>query len=236
MIKQKLFFVLIFTITLTKIAAQKSVNQLDNDGKRHGYWTKNFYQTNQKRYEGNFKHGKEIDTFKYYRLNNGISVLSAIKVFNEADSISKVTFYASNSKVISTGQMNGKRYIGEWVFYHKNSNEVMTKENYNSQGLLDGAKQIYFKNGVLAEDSNYLNGKLNGKYKWYSDKKILLKEAVYKDDKLNGLVINYDSTGRKLSEGYYSMDNKSGIWFYYMDGLLKKEVDHTNQKVLRRYD
>ncbi len=100
MIKQKLILGLIFTIILTLGHAQKSVNQFDKEGERHGLWTKNYHQTDQKRYEGVFKNGKEIDSFKYYTLSKGKSILSAIKVFNENDSLADITFLASNKKVI----------------------------------------------------------------------------------------------------------------------------------------
>lgn len=236
MIKQNTILLLIFTINLTLVEAQNLVNKFDKEGKRHGLWTKNYYQTDQKRYEGVFKHGKEIDTFKYYRLNKGQSVLSAIKVFNELDSISDVIFYASNKKVISQGQMNGKHFIGKWVFYHKDSNQVMTVENYNSEGKLEGEKTVFFKNGNLAEKSFYINGELEGLYKWFADDGVLLKQSMYKNGQLNGLTINYHGEGKKLSEGPYTNDTKSGIWKYYENGKLKKEIDHTNQKVIKRYD
>ena len=66
MVKQKVYVLFILTVFLTTVYAQKSVNQFDKDGKRHGIWTKNYHKTDQKRYEGNFVHGKEVDSFKYY--------------------------------------------------------------------------------------------------------------------------------------------------------------------------
>ena len=93
MIKQKVYFSFIFTIILTIAHAQKSVNQFDKSGKRHGIWTKNYHKTDQKRYEGQFVHGKEVDTFKYYTLSKGKSVLSATKVFNIKDSLKALEPY-----------------------------------------------------------------------------------------------------------------------------------------------
>ena len=138
MIKQNLILGLIFTIILTPALAQKSVNQFDKNAKRHGLWTKNYDKTDQKRYEGVFMHGKEIDSFKYYTLSEGKSVLSAVKVFNKKNSVADVIFFASNKKVISKGKMNGRIYIGQWIFYHNNSTAKMIKETYNKDGLLEG--------------------------------------------------------------------------------------------------
>ncbi|WP_461597873.1 toxin-antitoxin system YwqK family antitoxin [Winogradskyella sp.] len=236
MIKQKVYLTFIFTIILTLASAQKSVNQFDKNGKRHGLWTKNYYQTDQKRYEGQFVHGKEVDTFKYYTLSNGKSVLSATKVFRLKDSLSDVKFYTSKGYVISEGQMNGKLYIGQWVFYHKNSSTTMIKEHYNEEGQLEGERLVYYKNGTVAETAHYKNGKLEGESKWYSETKTLLRHSVYKNDELNGKTTYYNSEGKKTSEGTYVADRKSGIWKYYKEGKLSREIDHTNNKVIKKYD
>lgn len=235
MIKQKLIFGLFFTIILTTLTAQKSVNQFDKDGKRHGIWTKNYHKTNQKRYEGTFVNGKEIDSFKYYTLSSGKSVLSAVKVFNEKDSVADVTFFASNKKIISYGKMNGKQFIGQWIYYHKNSAAKMIVENFNDNGLLEGERFVYYKNGLVAEKAFYTNGKLSGEAKWFSEKDILLRQTNYIDGVLQGQSFNYDSEGNITSEGEYIEDKKKGIWKYYKDGKLSKEIDHTNNVVIKKY-
>ncbi|WP_391593490.1 toxin-antitoxin system YwqK family antitoxin [Winogradskyella sp.] len=225
----------IFTIILTNLQAQDVVNQYDEEGRRHGMWSKNYYETNQKRYEGLFNHGKEVDTFKYYKLSNGKSVLSAIKVFNAKDSLADITFFASNKKVISKGSMKGKSYIGQWIYFHKNSELPMIIEHFNTEGQLDGEKKTLYKNGQVAELVHYKNGKLNGEALWYTENNQLLKKAEYKDGLLNGLTINYDASGNITSTGPYLEDRKAGIWKYYEAGELKKEIDHTNQIIIKKY-
>ena len=235
MIKQKVFLLLFFTINLTTASAQKSVNQFDKDGKRHGFWTKNYHKTDQKRYEGNFVHGKEVDSFKFYTLSEGKSVLSAVKVFNLKDSLADITFYASNKKVISEGKMNGKRFIGQWIYYHKNSTNKMIVENFNDDGQLDGERKVFYENGIIAEHAHYKNGKLDGEAKWFLENEVLIKVSHYKDDKLEGKTINYEASGTIDSEGNYIANQKMGIWKYYKDGKLAKEIDHTNKKVIKKY-
>ncbi|EDP69622.1 putative inner membrane protein translocase component YidC [Flavobacteriales bacterium ALC-1] len=234
MIKQKLFSTFILTLILTFGYAQNSINKFDKDGKRHGLWTKNYHQTDQKRYEGVFKHGKEIDSFKFYTLSKGKSVLSAVKVFNEKDSLADVTFLASNKKVISEGKMDGKRFIGQWVFYHKNSKAKMIVENYNEEGNLNGERHVYYKDGSFAEKAFYKNGMLDGEAKWFSEKNTLLRSSKYKADRLNGKTINYDADGKVTSEGSYEEDMKKGIWRYYKGDKLTKEIDHTNNTVIKK--
>jgi len=87
-------------------------NQFDANGKRHGKWQKNFDKTEVLRYQGEFNHGKEIGTFKFYKNIEGKAVLTATKVFNTNDNTATVTFFTSSKSKISEGQMNGKLHVG----------------------------------------------------------------------------------------------------------------------------
>lgn len=92
MFKQNIITVIILTFFYANLSAQNSVNQYDNNGKRHGVWKKNFDKTNEPRYEGQFEHGKEVGVFKYYTLKQKKSVLSATKTFNPNNNIAEVKF------------------------------------------------------------------------------------------------------------------------------------------------
>ena len=233
MFKQFLFSTIaLVTLGLASAFAQKSVNQLDEEGKRHGLWTKNYHNTDQKRYEGVFVHGKEVDTFKYYTLSNGKSVLSALKVFNKKDNISDVTFLASNKKVISEGKMNGKNFVGKWVYYHKNSDKKMIEENYGNDGKLEGLRKVFYENGVIADQTNYKNGKLNGEAKWFSENEKLIKIANYENGEFHGDYVSYDKEGQVATKGTYVKDRKRGIWHYYESGEEIKRINHTTNEVL----
>src|SRR5210317_651301 len=108
----KVIYTTIFLL-ISVCAFSQNINQFDASGKRHGIWKKNFEGTNVVRYEGDFFHGKEIGIFKFYLNKEDKAILSATKAFNENDSKAYVKFYASDGKVISEGQMDGKNYINE---------------------------------------------------------------------------------------------------------------------------
>ncbi|WP_241480659.1 toxin-antitoxin system YwqK family antitoxin [Psychroserpens mesophilus] len=233
MIKQNrmrgLFFMFILTMVASFAPAQNIVNQFDDDGKRHGIWKKYFDKTDQLRYEGRFQHGKEIDTFKFYTLNNKKSVLSAIKVFNAQNDRAYVKFLSSKGKLISEGTMNGRLYSGKWIYYHNKSDGILTTEYYNDNGKLEGEKIVFYPNGNIAEKSNYKDGNLEGSSKWYSEKGLLLKDFLYENNELHGLSKYYDANGIILAEGQYQKGRKHGIWNYYEDGKLKETKDHTRR-------
>lgn len=106
----KQVLVLLLVVIPTFIMAQ-NINQFDENGKRHGVWKKTFDNTNVLRYEGAFKHGKEIGLFKFYKNINNEAVLTATKQFNENDNLAEVTFYASNGMIISKGLMKEKNTL-----------------------------------------------------------------------------------------------------------------------------
>ena len=232
MIKQKLLIVLFFTIILTSAYAQEPINNFDESGQRHGLWQKNYPETNQLRYQGQFVHGKEVDTFRYYKLKNRKSVLSAVKIFNNQNNEADVTFTASNGSIISKGKMDGKNFKGKWIFYHKNSDKPMTIENYNSFGELEGKRSVLFVNGKIAEEANYKNGKLNGFSKIYSESGKLLQESFYVEDKLDGPTVYYDTYGNIKAKGSFKANLKIGIWSYFESGILQRKVDHDSDKVI----
>ena len=222
-------FIFILTVIPLSALGQSTVNQFDSEGKRHGVWRKYFDKTKELRYEGQFDHGKEIDTFKFYTLNKGKSVLSAVKVFNATNDIAAVKFLSSKGKLISEGQMNGKLYIGKWIYYHNKIDAVMSTEHYNDNGELDGEKLVFYPDGKTAEKSNYSNGKLDGKSIWYAKNGNELKVFQYQNDELNGVSKYYDSDGNLAAEGVYRNGLKHGLWKYYEGGKLVKTKDHTKR-------
>jgi antitoxin component YwqK of YwqJK toxin-antitoxin module len=219
---------LILLISLiTAFGFSQDINQLDANGKRHGIWKKNFENTKQVRYQGAFNHGKEIGLFKFYKLIRLKSVLTATKQFNNANSIAEVIFLSSTGKTISKGKMNGKKYIGEWLYYHDNKKAIMTTENYNDSGNLHGKKQVFYDNGKVAELANFVDGKLEGESVWYSLKSVTLKVFMYQNDELHGVSKIYNMRGELIIDGQYKRGKKTGIWKYFKNGKLVDEKDFT---------
>ncbi len=204
-------------------------NQFDANGKRHGVWKKTFEGTKSLRYEGQFSHGKEVGLFKFYKYVNKKSVLSATKQFNDVNNNADVKFFTSKGKLISEGQMEAKKYIGDWKYYHKNSNQLLRAEHYDTNGLQQGELLVYYEDGTIAERSNYKDGKLEGKSVWYNENGIPAKEFIFIDDELSGLSKYFTNEGELLIEGVYRNGKKHGIWKYYENGKLKEEKDFTRR-------
>ena len=227
--------ILVFTIFLiVNILSAQSINQVDANGERHGVWRKNFDKTKVLRYEGEFSHGKEIGLFKFYKKINKKSVLTATRQFNSDNDIAEVKFFTSKGKVMSEGQMRGKTYIGTWKYYQKNSDQLLNLEHYDSNGLLQGERLVYYANGQIAQKDLYKYDKLQGASIWYSDKGIKIKEFLYDQGELHGLSQYYNDEGKLIVSGKYKRGKKHGIWKYYKDEKLVEEKDFTPKSKFKK--
>ncbi len=216
-------------LIVSSFSFSQDINKYDSNGNRHGIWQKNFEGTKAIRYEGEFKHGKEVGLFKFYKYIDEKSVLSATKQFNDSNDIAEVKFYSSQGQVISKGKMIGKKFVGPWIYFHKNSENIMRIEEYDNLGLQQGELRVYFENGELAEKSNYLNDNLEGKSYWYNENGIKIKEFTYRNNELHGPSKYYSNSGELLIEGSYKNAKKHGIWKYYENGELKETKDFTRR-------
>ncbi len=205
----------------------QEANQFDANGKRHGVWKKYFKDTKVLRYEGQFEHGTEIGEFRFYKNIKGKAVLSATRTFGENYPMAYVKFYASTGKVISEGKMLGKIYIGTWKYYQKNSDKLLTLENFNDKGELDGERIVYYENGQIAEQKFFKNGVQEGKATNYSLRGVVLKSYIYENGELHGPSKYYNPKGELIAEGSYRRGKKHGIWNYYEDGKLVNTKNFT---------
>lgn len=214
-----LFFGIIFGNTAA--TSQNDINQLDEQGRRHGMWKKHYPDSEQLRYEGQFEHGKEIGNFKFY-CEDCKSRPSVTKSFQKNSEIVDVKYFTNKGNVLSEGKMKGKERVGEWLYYHTDSKVVMTRENY-SNGVINGKTTTYYPNGKITEETEFKNGIKEGENNYYSPDGVLLKKLFYKNDQLDGRVFYYDSNGDVKIEGNYKDGKKRGLWKYYKDGKVVEE-------------
>ena len=213
--------------------AQTAINQLDSNGKNHGVWRK-YYTNNRIRYQGQFDHGKEIGTFKFYSAASSEHPI-VVKEFNPDNTEANVSFYAESGVLLSKGKMQGKNRIGKWLFFHEDGKTVMSEENYVS-GKLHGEYKTFYQSGKPTEIAYYKDGFLDSIYRKYSIKGHLYQHFSYKGGKLNGKAVYYNrKTGSLTTKGLFKNDVRVGTWENYIDGelisteqpALKKDRDKT---------
>ena len=210
--------IVFLAVIFQDVNAQKKINQLDSNRKRHGVWKK-YYSNNRIRYVGAFEHGKEIGTFKFYSASNSDNPV-IIKKFYKNDTYADVQFFTPKGTLESEGKMKGKKREGKWLFYHLDGKSIMSEENYEN-GKLHGVYKTFFIDGKPTEITSYKNGLLDGNYKKYSIKGFLYQEFNYANGKLNGMAIYYSrKTGDLIKKGPFKNDLRVGTWENYVDGEL----------------
>ncbi|MBW2962852.1 toxin-antitoxin system YwqK family antitoxin [Mesonia aestuariivivens] len=212
-------FLLLFILNSSLIFAQKSdINQFDANEERHGKWIKKFEGTNQIRYSGEFNHGQEVGTFKFYKKGNE-EYPEATKTYTEESDIVSVEFFTPKGKLLTKGQFKDKKRIGEWIYFHKGTAIIMMKENYKND-LLNGLKSIYFENGKLAETQEYLKGIKQGENFIYGANGNLIQYYNYQQGSLDGACKIYNPQGKLTAEGNYKKGLRDGIWKFHENEKL----------------
>ena len=207
-------FVFIFSFSVCALLGQQ-INQKDANGLRQGLWKKQYPDSQQLRYQGNFVDGKEVGTFSFYCETCGEQPICIKEFFLDAPT--KVRYYNQTGDLLSEGSMSGKQRTGLWLVFHENSQKVMTREMYVF-GKLHGEITTYYPSGEIIETTNYVKGLKQGKSSYYAPNGIKLKELSYKNDLLDGSATYYSHRGKITMQGDYKNGAHYGVWNYYKDG------------------
>jgi antitoxin component YwqK of YwqJK toxin-antitoxin module len=207
-------FIFLICFSVGTLYAQ-GINQKDSNGLRQGIWKKKYPKSEQLRYEGQFKDDKEIGIFKFYCESCGSDPFCT-KEF-KGNGLADVRYYTKDGDLVTSGQMQGKKRVGEWLSFHEKSDKVMTREFY-IEGTLHGTQTTYYKKGNIIEAIPYVNGLKEGMSYYYAPDGIKLKELSYKNDLLDGLAVYYSATGLVTMKGDYKNGLNHGVWKYYKDG------------------
>jgi len=209
--------------------SQGVYNKLDDKGNKNGPWKGFYADTKNPKYEGTFEHGQEIGLFTFYD-NTKTKIIIATREFNPKDNSAYTIFYDPFKNKVSEGKVVNKLYEGQWKYYHKASKAIMAIENY-SKGKLEGLRSVFYPNGKIAEEMTYKNNLKNGFYKRYTESGIIIEESNYKNNEYDGLAIFRDSDdGTIVSKGKFVNGKKAGIWQFFEEGKLVKEVNMSFQQ------
>ena len=204
----------------------QDLNSFDESGKRHGKWMKYYDGGKNPRYKGQFNHGKEVGVFEFFHKEPKGKHPSCIKVFSPDSDIVLVRYYTSMGIFLSEGNMKGKKRMGSWSSYERNTGVLIEKEEYKN-GMLNGTKTSFYEDGKVIQTQEYRNNLQHGKKLMYAPNGKLTSEYAFVKGKTNGLFAEYDKSGKKSLTGKYKMDKPQGVWKYYKNGKLVKKKDYT---------
>ena len=130
--------------------------------------------------------------------------------------LSSAVFSQDEGKVVTDGYQ---------VFYHPNGNKA--SEGTMRNGKPDGYWKNYNEDGNLVSEGNRKNYELDSTWKFYDDKGKIALEINYLNGKKDGIRKTYRED--EIIEEHFKNDVKEGLtYYYYPDGLPKKEVNFKN--------
>jgi len=221
----KKIITLLLILFVSMVSAQE-FNKFDANNKRHGKWQKKYKGTNQLRYQGQFEHGKEVGTFKFYHKQPKGKHPSCIKKFSAKNDTAIVKYYSTYGLLLEEGKMKGKKRIGKWITYDRKTKKKVIEENYVN-GALEGVVKSFYTNGKLLKSEEYKAGKKTGEVIMYAPNGKIVSRKSFSNGKKDGSFVEYDSEGKKELEGKYKMGKPQGIWKYYKKGKLIRTKDYT---------
>lgn len=228
-IKRLFILQLSFLLFLSANAVAQKINQVDTNGKKTGVWKK-YYNNRKIRYQGQFKEGKELGTFKFYDRSSSYHPV-IIKKYSFVSDSASVAFFNIDGRLKSRGTMIGKKRVGKWEYFFVNGKKL--SEEFYVDNKLDGLLRNYYANGKVTEETYYKNGVKHGVSKKYTEEGVLLEETTYANGKANGPAKYFDLKGNIKETGSYKDGRRVGKWNFYMDGEIvtkKKRNTHAIKK------
>ena len=164
--------------------AMDTLNQLDAEGKKQGYWritaplaTKPGYADGQLIEEGRFATNKRTGTWHRYWPNG--KLMSEITYDMGRPRGEYKTWY-QNGQVEEEGNWDLDRNTGNFKRFHPNG-EPQQDFVFNDHGVRDGEQKYYHENGQLAVEVNINDGKEEGTLKRYYANGDLHQVATFND-------------------------------------------------------
>ncbi|MBN8703270.1 MAG: hypothetical protein J0M08_09400 [Bacteroidetes bacterium] len=155
-----------------EIYKKDTINKLDSEGKKHGFWIffgrmKKLpgYADDQKVEEGKFSESKKIGLWKEYFANGNIK--NKIPYENGRPS-GYAVIYHENGKIYEEGLWKNNRWIGDYKLYYDNG-QVAQEFKFNTSGKREGPQKYYYENGQVMIEGSWQEGKEAGLLKEYHE-------------------------------------------------------------------
>ena len=128
---------LLYLLLVPSIALSQTINQVDENGKKQGIWSKN-HKNGKLRYKGEFKDDKAQGLFFFYYTSGELHVE---KEFFHNGEAAATHFFYKDGTLQSSGLYVGELKDSTWNYYSSDSILVMS-EQYQ-KGKLNGTTKTF---------------------------------------------------------------------------------------------
>lgn len=178
-----ILFAFCFLHLSAQVYVRDSINRVDSNGKRQGYWVITAstmklgapWLPNQKIEEGTYQDSKKNGIWIAY-WQNGNKKSEMYFVNNRPNG--RATLYFENGHVTETGTWKGTRWIGEYKLYYENDT-LRYLFMFDSLGYKHGLQKFWRMNGKLECERNFKHGTEDGWSRCYYDDGSIMSETFY---------------------------------------------------------
>lgn len=186
--KGYLLIIFCWQIAVAQSAGSDTLNQVDANGLKQGYWIvyndiKKLpnYPAESKVEEGRFTDNKKTGIWKMYYPNGTIK--SEITYTNNRPS-GYAKMYYENGKLQEEGLWENNRWVGAYKAYHQNG-EIFYDFNYTKTGKREGVQTYKYENGQVMMKGEMKEGKESGVWEEYYENGDLRARKVFVDGVLD---------------------------------------------------
>lgn len=214
-------FLILFSFAFSlNILAQPNVNKEDDQGLKTGKWI-GYQESGKKRYEGTFRDGYEIGTFKFW--NNHGHIASEL-IYSQKGEFAQAKIFYNNGVVKAEGQFHNRKKHGLWKFYTNLPRKLQKEESYKD-GKKDGPWRVYYSSGKLSSEIFWKDDARHGSWNDFFENGDPHVEAIFENGFLEGTYTSYYIGNIVSKEGEYVKGKMEGVWKLYNEKaeLIKKE-------------
>ena len=206
-----------------------SVNRKDAQGRKQGPWEKPWADSQQLRYQGQFKDDKPVGTFTYF--STAGKVESTVAHYATGDA-SRARHFHPDGKLMAEGRYVGEQKDSIWNYYDA-TGALRSTERWKN-GKFNGDQEAFFPNGKAAERCTWKDGKRNGPCQQFFDNGQVRTSTTYVNDEADGSNMVFSEDGKKEIEGQNVRGQRDGLWKHYnADGSVLMQILYARDKVVK---
>jgi len=218
---------LFFGLLLFGLAnSQPAPNATDKQGMKQGAWSRTWAETDQLRYNGQFKDDKPVGRFTYFSTEGFVE--SIVDHYADGSGAHGRHFHP-NGKVMAEGRYVGQTKDSTWVYL--DANGLRRSQEQWKNGRKHGEDLSFFDDGTISERITFANGVQEGVHEQFFPGGQVKHRGNYVRGEGEGLMTWYYPEGRKEVEGHLVSGSRDGIWYYFnADGSVQIQMvyEHGN--------